>query len=273
MKPDHTAFVDALTACAHRGLVSEGRRYWSMMFEYRIQPSVEHYACMVDLLCRVGQVPEACIIVKKMHISPSSAIWKTLLVGCKNNKMLDIGEVVAQQLLKLEPQNAENYILLCNFYASVLQWEKMGRLITKKKGIKLLPEWSSIEINGCVHKFLSGDWSHPEADEIRRIVKDITKGVHDSGYEPSLRDNLHNLIDEEKKSDLNEHSERLAIAYGLLKTKSPTVIRVVKNQQICGDCHEVTKIISKIYQREIIIRCRTQFHRFVNGICSCGDYW
>lgn len=70
-----------------------------------------------------------------------------------------------------------------------------------------------------------------------------------------------------------EHSERLAIAYGLMKTKSPIVIRIVKNLRACEDCHEVTKIISKVYGREIVVRDRVRFHKFVDGTCSCKDYW
>ncbi|KAI3841720.1 hypothetical protein MKW92_032408 [Papaver armeniacum] len=122
-----------------------------------------------------------------------------------------------------------------------------------------------------------GEWvldrSHPERNEIREVLTDMADRVRAVGHDPWTSAVLHNVDDEEKESSLCEHSERLAIAYGLLKTKSPTVIRVVKNLRVCADCHEVTKIISKVYRREIIVRDRVRFHRFLDGACSCKDYW
>ncbi|XWS43147.1 hypothetical protein CRYUN_Cryun16bG0077700 [Craigia yunnanensis] len=237
----HVTFVGVFAACAHSGLVFEDRRYWSSIIESGIEPSIEHYGCMVDLLCRACLVNEAYNFVQTMPFSPDPVIWRTLLIGCLKNKMLHIGEIVAEQLLALEPLNIENYILLSNFYASVSQWEKMSyvRKMIKEKSMKEVPGCTSIEIDG----FVMGDWYHPEAKEIRQ------KGVY-----------------------LCEHSERLAIAYGLLKTKAPVPIRIVKDMRVCSDCHEVTKIISKIYEREIIVRDRVWFHKFVNGTCSCRDY-
>lgn len=275
VKPNRVTFLGVLSACAHGGLVSEGWRYWSSMLESGIEPSMEHYGCMVDLLCRAGLVHEACNLVEDMAVPPDPVIWRTLLVGCKKTKMLDRGESVAKQLLELEPRNAENYILLSNFYASVSQWEKKSqvRKKMKEKGIKTVPGCSSIEVDGFVHEFAMGDWSHPETEELTIILRDISERVCEFGHKPWVSDVLHNVVDEEKESALGEHSERLAIAYGLLKTKAPAVIRIVKNLRVCGDCHEVTKIISKIYEREIIVRDRVRFHKFVNGTCSCRDFW
>lgn len=275
VRPNHVTFVGVLSACAHGGLVSEGWRFWSRMLEYGIQPFMEHYSCMVDLLCRASFVDEACNLVEELSIPPNPVIWRTLLVGCKKNRMLGRGEIVAEQLLELEPLNADNYILLSNLYASVSQWEKMShvRKKMKERGIKAVPGCSSIEVDGFIHEFAMGDWSHPETKELKEFLREISKRVLEYGHKPSISDVLHNVVYEEKESALGEHSERLAIAYGLLKSKAPAAIRVIKNLRICGDCHEVTKIISKIYEREIIIRDRIRFHKFVNGTCSCRDFW
>ncbi|PON91720.1 DYW domain containing protein [Trema orientale] len=273
--PDHLTFIGILSACGHSGLVSEGRRFWSHMIESGIKPSTEHYVCMIDLLCRAGLVVEACTLVKNMTISPNPVIWRTILVGCKKNGMLAKGELIAEWLLELEPLNAENYTLLSSFYASVSQWEKMSlvRMKMKEKRIKLIPACSSIEIYGFVHEFKMGDWSHPETNEMREVIGDISVRIRETGYKSSITEVLHRVVDEEKENALGEHSERLAVAYGLWKTKAPAVIRVVNNLRICGDCHEVMKIVSKIYEREIIVRDRFRFHKFVNGSCTCKDYW
>lgn len=273
--PNHVTFLGVLSACAHSGLVSEGRRFWSNMLESKIEPSIEHYGCMVDLLCRAGRVEEAHAFAETMPISPNPVIWRTLLSSCRRTRMLEKGHIIAQHLLELEPNNGDNYILLSNFYASGLQWEKM--MVTRKKmkerGINVIPGCSSIEVDGFVHEFVTGDWSHAEEKAIREFLRDIVERIRDEGHEPLVSNILHNVSKDEKQYNLFEHSERLAIAYGLMKTKSPIVIRIVKNLRACEDCHEVTKIISKVYGREIVVRDRVRFHKFVDGTCSCKDYW
>ncbi|KAK6127355.1 hypothetical protein DH2020_038898 [Rehmannia glutinosa] len=126
VEPNHVTLIGVLSACAHGGLVVEGRKYWSTMLESGIEPSMEHYGCMVDLFCRANQIEEAYEFVKSMPIAPNPAIWRTMLVSCKKNKMLDKGEIVADHLLQLEPLNAENYILLSSLYASGSHWVKMS---------------------------------------------------------------------------------------------------------------------------------------------------
>lgn len=275
VKPNQVTFLGVLSACVHRGLVCEGQQYWSSMYKYRLEPSMEHYGCMVDLLCRASLIQEACEFVETMPISPNAIIWRTLLVGCKNKGLFEKAETIAERLLELEPSNAENYVLLSNLYASGFHWEKVSyvRKRMKENGVKAIPGFSSIEIDGFVHEFVMGDESHPEIKEIREVLMDISHRVRGAGHEPWTSAVLHDVGEEEKANALLEHSERLAIAFGLLKTKAPVVIRVVKNLRVCADCHEVTKIISDVYSREIIVRDRVRFHRFVNGTCSCKDYW
>lgn len=79
--------------------------------------------------------------------------------------------------------------------------------------------------------------------------------------------------EKEKEAELENHSERLAIAFGLINVKPGIPIRIMKNLRVCNDCHSVTKLLSKIYSREIIVRDNCRFHHFKNGSCSCMDYW
>lgn len=275
MKPNHVTFIGVLSACAHSGLVDDGRRFWSVMHELGIDPMIEHYGCMVDLLCRTGHLDEAFVFVNDMPISPNSIIWRTLLMGCKIRGSSDKIEIAAERLLELEPHNPENYVMLSNLYASIAQWEKVSYMRKKMKdsGAKIVPGCSCIELDGIVHRFVVGDESHPDIKEIRKVLIDVSERVHRAGHVPWTRGVLHDVAEEEKEIALCEHSERLAIAYGLLKTKSPTVIRVVKNLRACDDCHEITKIVSRVFDREIIVRDRVRFHRFVQGSCSCNDFW
>ncbi|KVH94751.1 Pentatricopeptide repeat-containing protein [Cynara cardunculus var. scolymus] len=283
--PDEVTMASVISACAglgaldvacvHGQLVSEGRRRWASMLELGIEPSVEHYSCMVDIFCRANLFEEAYTFIRNMPIEPDPVIWRTFLVACKKNKDMVRGEIASQQLLESEPSNPENYALLSSFYAACSEWSKMGhiRKQMRDKGMKTVPGCSSIEVDGFINEFVLGDWSHPESNEIREVLGDILKRLNSLGYRPDVSGVLHDVEDEAKKEALCEHSERLAIAYGIMKTKAPVVIRVVKNLRVCDDCHEVTKIISAVYEREIVVRDRVRFHRFVGGSCSCKDIW
>ncbi|CAO1946367.1 unnamed protein product [Urochloa humidicola] len=275
VKPNNVTFIGVLSACAHSGLVDDGRRYWSTMLNLGITPSMENYGCMVDLLCRSGLLDDAYSFVTGMPISPNSVIWRTLLVASKSSNRIDIVESASKKLLELEPLNPENYVLLSNLYASNSQWDRVSYMRKKMKdnNVTVVAGCSSIEVNGCLHKFVVSDDSHPEIKEIRLVLREIAERVRRAGHKPSTAAVLHDVGEEEKEVALCEHSERLAIAYGLLKTKAPHVIRVVKNLRFCPDCHEVAKIISKSYNREIIVRDRVRFHKFKGGGCSCKDFW
>ncbi|CAL5434919.1 unnamed protein product [Camellia sinensis] len=215
VKPNHVTFIGVLLACAHSGRVLEGKKYWSSMLESGVVPSMEHYGCMVDLLCRANLVEEACTFVETMSISPDVVIWRTLLVACKKNRNMEKGEIAGSRLLELEPLNAENYVLLSNLYASGSEWAKMShvRKLMKDKEIKAVPGCSCIEIDGFMHEFVMGDCSHPEAKEIREVLKDISERVCGDGYEPWTLDVLHNVGDEEKESALCEHTWPLLMGY------------------------------------------------------------
>ncbi|ESQ30851.1 hypothetical protein EUTSA_v10011729mg [Eutrema salsugineum] len=104
-------------------------------------------------------------------------------------------------------------------------------------------------------------------------LKSLGKEVRDAGYVPDTKYVLHDIDEEAKEKALMHHSERLAIAFGLINTPPGTTIRVMKNLRICGDCHNFIKRLSSIEDREFIVRDNKRFHHFRDGSCSCGDYW
>ncbi|KAJ6915137.1 hypothetical protein NC651_017196 [Populus alba x Populus x berolinensis] len=104
-------------------------------------------------------------------------------------------------------------------------------------------------------------------------VDEMGKEMKRAGYIPTTTEVLQDIDDEDKEDTLNRHSEKLAIAFALLNTPPGTLIRIVKNLRVCDDCHSATKFISKIYNREIVVRDRNRFHHFKNGLCSCRDFW
>ncbi|XP_043723316.1 pentatricopeptide repeat-containing protein At1g08070, chloroplastic-like [Telopea speciosissima] len=275
-KPDDITFVGVLSACSHAGLVELGHKYFDIMIQdYKISPKLQHYGCVIDLLGRAGLFDEAEALMKTMEMEPDGAIWGSLLGACRVHGNVELGEFVAKHLFKLEPENPGGYVLLSNIYARAGRWEEVARIRTRlnDKGMKKVPGSSSIEVDSVVHEFLVGDKSHPQYEEIYKMLDEIDELLELAAHVPDTSEVLYDIDEEWKEGVLSYHSEKLAIAYGLISTKPGTTIRIVKNLRICGNCHSATKLISKIFNREIIARDRNRFHHFRNGSCSCKDCW
>ncbi|KAL8064655.1 hypothetical protein ABFX02_01G105300 [Erythranthe guttata] len=276
IKPDWITFVGVLSACNHGGLVELGIGYFEQMQkDYRIGVKPDHYTCMIDLLGRAGKLNEALDMIKKMPFEPHSAIYGTLLGACRIHKNLEIAEFAATKLLNLDPINPAAYVQLANVYAAKKKWEGVSRIrrsMKENKAIKT-PGYSWIEIKSVMHEFRSGDRVHSELECIHEKLNELEKKMKLAGYAPVLESALHDVTEEQKEQLLLGHSEKLAIAFGLLKLPLGIPIRVFKNLRVCEDCHLATKFISEIEGREIIVRDATRFHHFKDGKCSCGDYW
>ncbi|CAI0515505.1 unnamed protein product [Linum tenue] len=169
-----------------------------MKRDYGIEPRIEHYACVVDLLSRSGQLSKAEKFIGSMPLKPDASIWGALLSACRACGETKIAERVSQHIMELELDDPGYYVLASNVFAA---------------------------------------------------------------------------LEDEKRDWLCGHSERLAIAFGLLKTDPGTPLQVMKNLRVCRDCHTWTKFTSKLMKREILVRDANRFHLFRDGSCSCGDYW
>eukprot|EP01018_Ginkgo_biloba_P018692 Gb_36085 [translate_table: standard] len=272
IKPNYITFVCVLSACSHAGLVDEGWDYLDCMIrDYGIVPRVEHYACMVDLLGRAGHLEEAQHLVNKMPLEPDAGVWGSLLGACRIHCNIELGEHVAERLFDLEPQNFGWYVLLSNLYAVAGRWDGVAKVrkMVRDRGVKKTPECSLIEVNNRVHSFLVGDKSHPQSEEIYAMLKTLSEPMKEAGYVPNTDFVLYNVEEEVKEHMLGTHSEKLAIAFGLINTSPGTPILITKNLCVCGDCHNATKLISKIVRREIMVRDVNRFHHFKDGLCSC----
>jgi pentatricopeptide repeat protein len=274
--PDRVTFIGVLSGCNHAGLVDEGRQYFDCMSgEYQIIPSMEHYACIVDLLGRAGHLDEAHALINKMPFQPNATVWGSLLGACRIHRNVELGEHVAKHLFELEPENAGNYVLMSNIYAAAARWVDAAQMrkMMKDREVKKLPGCSWIHVNRRVHVFSVGGKLHSQMEEIIEMLKTLSLQMKKAGYVAKTSFVLHDVEEEEKEHVLCGHSERLAIAFGLISTCPATTIRVIKNLRVCGDCHIATKFISKIVDREIIVRDSNRFHHFKDGLCSCNDYW
>lgn len=276
VKPDSVVFVGILTALSHGGMVEEGRNFFRSMTEvHGFLPEVVHYGCMVDLLGRAGLLREAKTLIGSMTMEPNDVIWAALLAASRIHRDLRLAEYAAKKVLELAPERSGIHVLLSNVYASAGKWEDVARvrLDLKEKGIRKLPGSSLIEIDGEVHEFTSSDESHPQMTSIAKMVDEMSERLSISGRVPDLANVLMDVDEDEKEYLLSRHSEKMAVAFGLINTARGMPVHVVKNLRICSDCHDFMKFVSAIYNRKITIRDNNRFHHFQEGKCSCSDYW
>ncbi|CAL0333399.1 unnamed protein product [Lupinus luteus] len=276
LRPNSITFVGVLNACSHGGLVELGYEIFQLMEAvHGIEPQVEHYGCMVDILGRVGRLEEAYNFIGRMRVQADDKMLCALLSACKIHKNTEIGEKVAILLSSCSTIDSGSYIMLSNFYASMERWNYAAQVreTMVKGGISKEPGCSSIEVNSVLHEFFAGDVRHLERERIYKKLKELNYLTKLEGYSPATEVALHDTDDKQKERALAVHGERLAISYGLISTEPYTTLRVVKNLRICDDCHAMIKLIAKITSRKIVVRDRNRFHHFENGVCSCKDYW
>ncbi|XP_058730838.1 pentatricopeptide repeat-containing protein At2g33760 [Vicia villosa] len=275
--PNTVTFVAVLSACAHAGLIREGRQIFaSMREEHGVTPGVEHHVCMVDMLGKAGLLTEAYNFIKELRPEELvPAVWTAMLGACKMHKNFDLGVEAAQHLISLEPENPSHYVLLSNMYAFAGRMDRVESVRNGmiQRGIKKQVGYSSIDVNNKSYLFSMGDKSHPETKEIYQYLDKLIWRCKEAGYAPLPESAMHELEEEEREYALRHHSEKLAVAFGLMKTSHGTTLRIVKNLRICEDCHSAIKCISVVTNREIIIRDKLRFHHFREGSCSCLDYW
>ncbi|WOK91978.1 pentatricopeptide repeat-containing protein [Canna indica] len=145
--PDHITFIGVLTACSHAGLVEEGHKYFDSMEKiYNIEPTIEHYGCMVDMLSRAGRMAEAEKIVESMPVQPSSRIWSSMLRGCEIHGDAALAERIGNQLSLFNPQGSGTSVLMSNIYAEAGRWQEVekARELMWKKGLRKTHGSSSI---------------------------------------------------------------------------------------------------------------------------------
>ncbi|XP_024516974.1 pentatricopeptide repeat-containing protein At3g26782, mitochondrial [Selaginella moellendorffii] len=300
--PDEITFVTILTACSHAGMVKPGVwHFGSIRADFGMEPSVDHYVCMVDMLGRAGWLDAAERLVERMPAFSNPADefvpWMALLASCKVHtdvkRAARISFVLSAKKKKLLSSSSSGsgswhlknsaapLVMLSNIYAQAKKWEEMtgvrneiteewskGMITSRQRGC------SFIEVEGAIHEFVAGKLHlHPEHKGIDSEMKRLEELIKSAGYVPDTSVVMHDVEEAEKEGVLHQHSERMAIAFGLMRGGSDTIVRVVNNLRICSDCHAAVKLISKTVGREILVRDTRRFHHFASGECSCQDYW
>lgn len=275
VRPNAVTFIAVLTACSHSGLVREAEQYLEVMSStYGVEPTVDHYDCMVDTYARAGLLDEAYELIKSMPFQPDAMSWKSLLGGCSVHRNFELGKIAAKELLQLDPKDIAAYVLMFNLYVSLGKWKDAAdvRRLMAERELRKEVGCSWITIKGQVHRFVVGDRYHPQTEAIYSKLNELKFPKTKNGHVILSEDDVSNNLPE-RKEQLLDHSERLAIAYGLISAPTDTAIVIFKNLRACKDCHDFAKHVSGITGREIVVRDSNRFHHFKSGECSCGDYW
>ncbi|KZV25245.1 pentatricopeptide repeat-containing protein chloroplastic-like [Dorcoceras hygrometricum] len=275
-KPNSVTFTGVLSGCSHSQMVDEGITVFdSMSKNYEVEPDSEHYSCIVDVLGRAGCLAEAYKFIQKMPVEPSASAWGALLGACRIYKNVDLARIAANHLFEIEPNNPGNYVLFFNILVTARLWSEASeiRKLMRDRGVRKVPGCSWVEVNNRFYTFVVGDKDNDQIVEIYEFLDDIRRKMKLAGYFPVTEFVLQDLDGEEKEVSLCNHSEKLAVAFGILNLKGQSSIRVFKNLRICGDCHDTIKYISKTVGVKIIMRDSLRFHHFADGLCSCKDFW
>nr|KYP49108.1 hypothetical protein KK1_029138 [Cajanus cajan] len=276
IKPNSVTFTGVLSGCSHSRLVEEGLQIFdSMGKDHLVEPDANHYGCMVDVFSRAGRLDEAYEFIQRMPMEPTASAWGALLGACRVYKNVELAKISANKLFEIEPNNPGNYVSLFNILVTAKLWSEASeaRILMKERGITKTPGCSWLQVGNKVHIFVVGDKNNMESDKIYNFLDELGEKMKLAGYKPDTDYVLQDVDLEEKAESLCSHSEKLAVAFGILNLNGQSSIRVFKNLRICGDCHNAIKYISKVVGVTIIVRDSLRFHHFRNGNCSCQDLW
>lgn len=176
--PDTGTFLGVLCACCHSGLLENGRQIFLEMSQgFSVPPRLEHYACYIDILARMGLVEEALEVVNSMPFEPNDIVWGALLGGCLLHSRSELALYISKMLVKVDPRNSAGYVMLSNVFAVDCRWVDVSgvRWFMREKGVKKQPGRSWISIDGIVHEFLVGSQAHPQVDVIFRTLDGLVK--------------------------------------------------------------------------------------------------
>nr|GMD41416.1 pentatricopeptide repeat-containing protein At2g15690 [Ipomoea batatas] len=248
IQPNGQTFLAVFEACASADAIDEAFIHFeSMKTDYGIAPQIEHYLGLLGVLAKCGHLSEAEEFIEKLPFEPTVAVWEALMNFARIHGDIDL-EDRAEQLWRASQVPLED-----NVSSKITPPPPKKQPVNMLEGKSRLVEFRSPTL-------------YKDEEKMRAAMKE-------QAYVPDTRYVLHDIDQEAKEQALLYHSERLAIAYGLISTPARTPLRIIKNLRVCGDCHNAIKIMSRIVGRELIVRDNKRFHHFKDGKCSCGDYW
>nr|GMD90731.1 pentatricopeptide repeat-containing protein At1g50270 [Ipomoea batatas] len=185
VEPDGVTFIGVLSACSHGGLVDEGQKLFAEMYKaYGIQPTVDHYGCMVDLLGRAGRLEEAVELIAGMPMEPAAGVWGALFGACMIHKEYGLGEWVGNLLIRIQPHHSGRYTLLANLHSMSQNWKAVAQVRKKMKdnGVEKIRGCSWIELEGVIHEFIAFDKSHAQSESVYMVLDSLATQLEPENF-------------------------------------------------------------------------------------------
>ncbi|KAL0919777.1 hypothetical protein M5K25_011895 [Dendrobium thyrsiflorum] len=285
IQPNSITLLGVLHACSHSGLSDTGLSCLnSMHHNYDIPPNAKHYTCAVDMLARAGRIDEALMLACQVDASGHDRLmlWSVLVSAARMKGRLDVVDKASAQMSNLEPGQhdaAGIYVAMSNAYISAGKYDGAWRVRKEmqQRGIRKDPGCSWIEVKNLVFVFYAGNIvACPRKEEVIGLLGELEERMAaEMGYKRSFSSYVE--FDNDglgvERLMAGVHSEMLAMAFGILSFPNGRKIRIMKNLRMCGECHLVFKVVSKLEGKEFVVRDLNRFHHFKDGICSCRDYW
>lgn len=247
LAPTGETFLAVLEACAGADAIEEGFLYFeSMKTDYGISPGIEHYLGLLGVLGKSGHLEEAKAYIESLPFEPAADFWEALMNYARVHGDIELEDLAEELLVSLDPSKVN------------------------ENKIPTPPPKKHTRLNMLVGRNRILEFRNPT---LYKDDEKILAANKPETYQPDTRYVLHDIDQEAKEQALLYHSERLAIAFGLISTPARQPLRIIKNLRVCGDCHNAIKIMSRVVGRELIVRDNKRFHHFKNGKCSCNDYW
>ncbi|XP_015694592.2 pentatricopeptide repeat-containing protein At2g46050, mitochondrial-like [Oryza brachyantha] len=171
---DGIAFLGALSACSHAGLIEDGFKYFLLMVrDYKIDPTPQHLACLVDLLGRAGRIKDAYDFLVNLSCEADVDVIGAFLGACRMQGNIQSAKWAASRLFSLKPNDPINYLLISNTYAAVGAWRDLAKVRSVMRNMcgNKVPGCSWIEIGGIVRTFVSNDLLLHQSREMQLMME------------------------------------------------------------------------------------------------------
>ncbi|KAJ0987422.1 hypothetical protein J5N97_005778 [Dioscorea zingiberensis] len=273
--PDDYTFPSLLKACAASRALEQGRQAHAVALKFGHAENVYVQPTLINMYAECGDISASRDLFGRMG-NKCIVSYNSMITACVRSSRPSEALALFRELQAdgIEP----TYVTMLSVLSScaLLGALELGRWIHEY--VKKNKFNSYVKVNTALidmyAKCGSLDDAHRHSMEVHRMVDEVVEQLKLVGYVPDTSKVFHvGLGEEEKEVSLRYHSEKLAIAFGLINTPPGTTIRVVKNLRVCGDCHSMAKLVSMVFDRVIVLRDLNRFHHFKNGTCSCGDYW
>jgi pentatricopeptide repeat protein len=274
--PNHVTFLALLVACAYSGMLKKGRSIFeNMKKEYKVQPRAMHYACIVDLLGREGLLQEALDLIKQAPCAPTRNMWAALLRACRAHGNVELGLYAAERLYCMDPRKLSNYVVLLNLYLSRGRMQDAKMIIDKltEQGFELSVSYTWIEVKKKPYRFFTGNKWHPQSSHIYEKIDELMHEIEKAVPVGEITKYVLPDVSEQDLTAHGYHSEKLAVAFGLIHTPEFTPLHLLQPHRICEHCHAFIEVVGLITHRDIVVRDASRFHHFSEGKCSCWGYW